>query len=213
MSNFLFDTVVPKPMSEHIFGATVWSQKKEFIQGKKYLVNAESGKGKSTLLAYMYGLRNDYSGSVTYNQKDLLKLTLNEKSEYRQKKVSMMFQDLRLFEELTGEENIQLKINLGSALSQSEIDSICSKIGVDAFIKKPVKHMSMGQQQRIAFVRALVQDFEWLLLDEPFSHLDANNRLKMEEIVKEVCEKRQAGLVLTNLGNATDLDYDEILAL
>jgi putative ABC transport system ATP-binding protein len=213
MGDFIFDKVVPKPMSEHIFGAAVWSQKKEFIQGKKYLVNADSGKGKSTLLAYMYGLRSDYSGAVTYNRRDLLKMTLNEKSEFRQKKVSMMFQDLRLFEELTGEENIQLKVNLGSSMTQSEIEAICSQIGVEVFIKKPVKHLSMGQQQRIAFVRALVQDFEWLLLDEPFSHLDASNRLKMEEIVKEICEKRQAGLVLTNLGNATDLEYDEILTL
>jgi putative ABC transport system ATP-binding protein len=64
----------------------------------------------------------------------------------------------------------------------------------------------MGQQQRIALIRALVQPFKWLLLDEPFSHLDTENTLKMEQLIDRYCQKNGAGLILTSLGNGSSLN-------
>jgi ABC-type Mn2+/Zn2+ transport system ATPase subunit len=73
--------------------------------------------------------------------------------------------------------------------------------------------LSMGQQQRVAIIRALCQPFEWLILDEPFSHLDEVNTQRCLKLINEQTDAMQAGFVLTSLGDSHQFSYHYELKL
>ena len=73
--------------------------------------------------------------------------------------------------------------------------------------------MSFGQQQRVALMRALVQPYDFIVLDEPISHLDDDNARVMGQIVMEEALKQGAGVVMTSIGKHIDLDYEKIYRL
>ena len=80
---------------------------------------------------------------------------------------------------------------------------MAQSLGVQHILGQRAGLCSYGEQQRIAIIRALMQPFEWLLLDEPFSHLDKENIIKAAALIKEECLQRNAGFIIT------DLDEDE----
>jgi ABC-type lipoprotein export system ATPase subunit len=80
-------------------------------------------------------------------------------------------------------------------------------------LEKKIKILSYGERQRIAIIRSLMQPFEWLLLDEPFGHLDEENIRKACELIKSECKKRDAGILMTSLGPDYFLYYDNQFSL
>ena len=83
----------------------VWLHDVDFERGKSYLIEADSGTGKSSLCSYIYGLRSDYQGTILIDDRDIRRFSINKWCEIRQSKISILFQDLRLFGELTAMEN------------------------------------------------------------------------------------------------------------
>ena len=86
-------------------------------------------------------------------------------------------------------------------------------LGIDSILNQPAGICSYGEQQRIAIVRALMQPFDFLILDEPFSHLDINNKKKAAQLIQRECEKRGAGIIITDLDKDEYFDYQENLKL
>ena len=209
--DILLDAIVPFPLKDNYLSSGVWGERIEIKDGMSYLVNAPSGNGKSTLLSYMYGLRKDYEGRVTIDGRDTKDFSPVEWSRQRQSNISMVFQDLRLFGELTAWQNILVKRNLAGGTIDDHIINMAQTLGVHDFLHKQVKFLSMGQQQRVAIIRALVQPFKWLLLDEPFSHIDRENISRAAQLIREACERNKAGLVITTLGENYDLSFGEVL--
>lgn len=205
--NIQFEGVVPHPMRDYFKNKSVSGFDFNFESGKYYLLDAGSGKGKSTILSIIYGLRADFEGKVTLDGSDIKQFKSNQWAELRQNKISFLFQSLDLFGQLSALENITLKQKLSSVTDSLAIEKMAQKLGVEDLLSKNVCQLSMGQQQRIALIRALVQDCDWLLLDEPFSHLDEENRIIMEEIILEFCQEKGAGLILTNLGNPVSIPF------
>jgi ABC-type multidrug transport system ATPase subunit len=76
-----------------------------------------------------------------------------------------------------------------------------------------VKTLSLGQRQRVAIIRALCQPFDFLLMDEPFSHLDDDNIAILTELIGSEVEKQKAGMILTSLGSEYNFTYDTIYQL
>lgn len=179
-----------------------------FDKGKKYLIKASSGHGKTSLLNFIYGSNFNYDGEIIYtshNQDQVFKL--------RKKKISYIFQDFKLFSDLSVFENIQLKNELTNQKSIDEIDSLISLVGLQHKRDSLVKTLSLGQKQRVAIIRALCQPFDFLLLDEPFSHLDTKNIEIITAIINEEIEHQDASLIITSLGNSYFFKYDKILDL
>ena len=180
-----------------------------FAPAKRYLIRAQSGRGKTSLLSFLYGERDSYEGTITYDgvahPKDLF--------DYRRHRLSYLFQDLRLFPSLTAKENIQLKNRLTGYFSSQQISELLARVGLAHKQDTPVATLSLGQRQRVAFLRALAQPFEVLLLDEPFSHLDEANTHVLCQILEEECTQRGATLLMTALETNTLLNYDQILQL
>ena len=132
---------------------------------------------------------------------------------YTHLSLSMLFQDLRIFTELTALENVQLKNNLTGYKKKKEILAFFEKLGLSDKLNVKTGKLSFGQQQRVAFIRALCQPFDFLFLDEPISHLDDDNSRIMGELIIGEAEKQQAGVIATSIGKHIELPYQRILQL
>jgi len=186
----------------------IWDKEWTFQKGKNYLVIAPSGKGKSTLLHCIYGLRKDYEGEVFINEKNAKEIISEEWADLRQTSCSIVFQDLKLFQQLTAKENILLKANLQQHKSEAEIVEMAEQLGIAELLNKPCHTLSFGQRQRVAIIRALSQPFDFLLLDEPFSHLDKANIQAATKLINKECKAQQSGLILVSLGETYFFKYD-----
>lgn len=215
MEQIVFDNVTPIPfVGVTRLSSQIWQTNLVLEQGKRYLVSAASGKGKSTFVGILYGLRHDYEGLATWSGNNLKQQTLGWWAELRQQKVSIVFQDLRLFPHLTALENLLVKANLYTQSPDIEkIMQMTDALGVTSLLEKKVNTLSYGERQRIAIIRALVQPFQWLLLDEPFSHLDEKNIQAAAQLIEQECQKRNAGWVMASLSDAYGMSYEHILYL
>ncbi len=201
-----FEKMIPLPMLEQdTSGSEVWEAESLFLeQGKPYVVEAPSGRGKTSLLSVIYGIRTDYQGLVSMDDRDLRSFTSMEWSQIRKSKLSFIFQGLELFDDLTALENIQLKNRITAHHSNERIMEMAQMLGIDPFLQRKAGILSFGQQQRVAIIRALCQPFNFLLADECFSHMDRENSLTAYQLIREECDARNAGLILTSL-NETGL--------
>ena len=191
----------------------VWHQSLEFAKGEKVLIEAASGTGKSSLCSYIYGYRNDYQGIICFDGKNIQSLGVNEWVEIRKSSLSMLFQDLRLFTELSAWENVQIKNSLTGFKSKKEIKTWFEALGIADKWEVSLGKLSFGQQQRVALIRALCQPFDFIFLDEPVSHLDDENGRIMASILAEESERQGAGIVVTSIGKHLELDYNRRLKL
>ena len=180
-----------------------------FEQGQRYLIRAQSGQGKTSLLNFIYGASFSYDGKITYNDA----FSKKEVLRYRIDKLSYVYQDLRLFPTLTAFENIILKNKLTHYKTEAQINSPIERVGLSHKRDTLVQTLSLGQRQRIALLRALCQPFEVLLLDEPFSHLDDSNTTILREIIEEELQARNASLLLTSLEDNNFFQYNKKLNL
>lgn len=191
----------------------VWHQSLELKKGEKVLIEAASGTGKSSFCSYIYGYRDDYQGIICFDGKNIKSLSVSEWMEIRKTSLSMLFQELRLFTELTAWENVQIKNSLTGFKQKKEIKQWFEALGIADKWNTPLGKLSFGQQQRVALVRALCQPFDFIFLDEPVSHLDDENGRIMAAILTEEAEKQGAGIVVTSIGKHLELDYHKTLKL
>lgn len=179
----------------------VWSNEIVISKGEHIHIVAPSGSGKSSLIHFIYGIRNDYGGSVLIDGKEMKTLSGEEKAIIRQKHLSIIFQDLRLFPEETARENIEIKRRLLPFHNEQEVNEMAKRLGIFEKLDQKAGTCSYGEQQRIAIIRALMQPFDFILLDEPYSHLDEANREKAMKLLYEECEKRNAAMIFADLKN------------
>ena len=191
----------------------IWQQLVVFEKGKSYLIEAASGTGKSSLCSYIFGYRKDYQGMISFDQLDIRNFTVDQWVGIRQHNIGMLFQELRLFPELTAGENVLLKNKLTGYRSMEELKNLFEALGISDKWNQPVGKMSFGQQQRVAFVRMLCQPADFYFLDEPVSHLDDANGNAMAKILKEEIASKGCGVIVTSIGQRLDMDYTSTLKL
>jgi ABC-type lipoprotein export system ATPase subunit len=215
MMSLEISQLIPLPLLEQIppGGSDVWLCTWRLEQGEKVLVRAPSGSGKTTLMHILYGLRDDYDGTVAWEGAQLRGISSETLARLRAETVSMIFQDLRLFPSLTARENIELKRALTNTVSAEEVAGWMSRLGIDHRRNAPVHTLSYGEQQRVAIIRALLQPFCWLLADEPFSHLDEANTRAAAALIDEVVQRHGAGLLLAELDGNDYFQYTKKLKL
>lgn len=179
----------------------VWETDLTLRRGEHYIISAESGTGKSSLCAYIYGSRKDYVGDILFDGTDIRTLKVPQWQEIRRTSFAYLPQDLGLFPELTAWENIKLKNDLTGHLTPERIEELLKRLGIDARRDFPVGKMSIGQQQRVGIIRAVCQPFDFIFLDEPVSHLDEQNNRIVASIIEEEAGRQQAAIVSTSVGN------------
>lgn len=191
----------------------IWQQDVSFEKGHLYLVEANSGKGKSTFCSYILGYRHDYTGSVMFDDDLTASYRVADWVDMRRLHVSHLFQELRLFPELTAMENVQIKNKLTGFKDEAQIKKWFEMLGIADKMDAKIGRMSFGQQQRVAMIRALCQPFDFLLADEPISHLDDTNSRIMGDIMMAEAKAQGAGVIVTSIGKHMDLPYEHVFKL
>jgi putative ABC transport system ATP-binding protein len=206
--------VVPTFIEEEkISRSQIWNSSVIFNEGEKIEIVAPSGSGKTSLIHFLYGLRKDYNGTIAYDANSIMVFDAEHFAIYRQQHISIVFQDLRLFAEQTVVQNLEIKRQLNPYHTESKIAAMAKRLGIENKLNKLCKTCSYGEQQRIAIIRALQQPFNFLLLDEPFSHLDEANRKKAMELMEEEAALRKATIVLADLKAIEYFNADRTLHL
>jgi putative ABC transport system ATP-binding protein len=204
------NNIKPTYMSDaEISASDIYLQESVLLERcKKYLIKANSGHGKTSLLNFIYGSNTNFNGSINYNG-----ISDNNVFDFRKSKISYVFQDFKLFPNLTVFENIQLKNTLTNYKTVKEIDNLIEEVLLGHKKDSLVNKLSLGQKQRVSILRALCQPFEFLLLDEPFSHLDKENINIITKIIIREVKKQNASLIMTSLDESHFFDFDKILNL
>ena len=191
----------------------IWHQEVSFEKGHLYLIEASSGTGKSSLCSYIIGQRRDYQGIIAFDGTNIRRLGVSEWTTIRQRHIVQLFQDLRLFAELTAMENVQIKNRLTGFKTKKQIRRWFEQLDIADKMDTKVGKMSFGQQQRVAMIRSLVQPFDFLLADEPISHLDDKNSTTMGDIMMEEAQRQGAGVIVTSIGKHMQLNYEKTFHL
>lgn len=186
---------------EPIASSQVWMHELEFDRPHDYLIEAESGTGKSSLCAYVYGTRRDYHGEILFNDVDIRTFSIKDWCELRRQHLAYLPQEMRLFAELTAMENIMIKNKLTDRYSEKEIKEMLNLLEIEHKSDVVGARLSVGQQQRVAIIRTLCQPFDFMLLDEPVSHLDARNNLIVAGLIASVARDNDASILTTSVGN------------
>lgn len=214
MNSITLERTLPRVfVNEDIPDSDVWKSDITFQKGELYLIEAASGGGKSSMCAYIFGSRIDYEGRILFDGKDACDIKVDGWLELRRTSLAYLPQELALFPELTAWENIQLKNRLTNHASDSQIEEWMERIGIAFRRDFPVGRMSIGQQQRVAIIRSICQPFDFLLVDEPVSHLDDTNNDIAAGIIYEEAARQGAGIISTSVGNHLHLNYTRRLKL
>lgn len=214
MKEIIFNSVIPDVFSHsNTINSDVWNSDVVFNKGQLYLIEADSGKGKSTFCSYILGYRRDYSGNIKFDNKSVREMKISEWIDIRKLHISYLFQELRLFPELTAFENVEIKNKLTNFKNKQQILEWFEILGIGDKVNSKICHMSFGQQQRVAMIRALVQPFDFILVDEPISHLDDNNSKIMGDIMMTEAKAQGAGVIVTSIGKHMNLNYNKVFKL
>ncbi|MBC7553926.1 MAG: ATP-binding cassette domain-containing protein [Taibaiella sp.] len=208
-------SLVPVPLKGKpgLSASGIWGKNLVLNRGAQVFVQAPSGTGKTTLLNILYGLRSDYEGQVQWGDNQLSSMSAEALAKLRAGKLSCIFQDMRLFPALTTIENLSIKSALNDGTPVARIEEWLERLGIAGKRDALAATLSFGEQQRVAIIRALLQPFEWLLMDEPFSHLDAANTLKAAALISEVAGQNNAGMVFADLDANSYFQYTQTILL
>ena len=163
-------------------------KKKEIV-----LIKGNSGQGKSSLLNIISGLKKPDSGSITCNN-----VVFNDENiflEPEKRNIGYVFQDFALFPHINAESNIKYAM---SANDVDLFDEAINSLSLKDHLQKMPHELSGGQQQRVAIARSLLRRPSLLLLDEPFSNLDKDNKIRAQELIVAVINKLEIPCLLVS---------------
>jgi len=210
-----FNGIIPLPLAEFVTENSIWNSTFTFTQGNKYQIVAPSGKGKSTLVGIIAGTRGDFDGNLLFEGQNTRQFNPLRWSQWRANECSIVFQDLQLFPKLTVLQNlllmneIQNAHNNNTSLNNQTKETLfdwAKQLGIESKMDVVVGNLSFGQMQRVAILRALNRPFNWIVLDEPFSHLDAGNSKIALDLITNVATNQHAGIIVTALDSRFSIE-------
>lgn len=183
-----------------------WANNKPVLDIEAWTMNASScfvygpsGCGKSSLLNILAGVTAADSGEVSIQAENLSALSARQRDKFRSKNLGVIFQQFNLLPYLSGLENIQLAVELAGGNQSESIEYIHQlladlKLPESVLTARPM-NLSVGQQQRLAIVRALVNRPKWILADEPTSALDSDSRDAFIEVLLQECDRNECRVI------------------
>ena len=181
----------------------------KFENGKTYAILGVSGTGKTTLLNIIAGIVNPNEGKVLIDDVDITSLTQKEKDNFRLSNIGYIFQDFKLIEDMTVEDNLNLlKIEKIECL---DIDNILGQVGLKNKRKTKVKTLSGGEKQRVAIARALIKSPKIILADEPTGSLNYEKGLEIMELLNKFHKKSNNVMIFVTHDDRMAKYADEVI--
>ncbi|EAJ6152602.1 ABC transporter ATP-binding protein [Campylobacter lari] len=174
----------------------------EVKQGEWLAIMGPSGSGKSTLLNILSLMDTQSSGEYFLDDKEVGNLSEEEKSVIRREKIGLIFQQFHLIPYLNALENVMLAQFYHSSIEQKDAIMALEKVGLSHRLTHLPSQLSGGEQQRLCIARALVNDPEILLADEPTGNLDEANE---KNILELFCKLKQDGKTIVLITHNPDL--------
>ena len=179
------------------YSEEVWALKEvsfDVQKGEWVSIMGPSGSGKTTLLNLIGGLDRPTTGEIWVLGEPLHKYSLEEQARFRREKIGLIFQQFYLIPYLTALENVMLAQYFHSMTDREEAEEMLEQLGLEDRLHHFPYQLSGGEKQRLCIARALINEPQILLADEPTGNLDAEN----EEIVLSLLEKfhRQGKTIL-----------------
>lgn len=169
--------------------------------GERLFLHGPSGCGKSTLLNILAGMLAVNEGHVSVCGQQLQRLNRYRRDQFRANHIGYVFQQFNLIPYLSAVDNIQLSCSFAKQATPSleAIKELLARLNIaPTDWQKPTSSLSIGQQQRIAIARALINQPELLIADEPTSSLDAKNRDNFMSILMEITQESATTLIFVS---------------
>jgi ABC-type multidrug transport system ATPase subunit len=161
----------------------------EFVPGKLYVILGDNGAGKTTLLRTVAGLAHPTRGTITVLGTRKIKDVCA--------RIGYMAHSSFLYDELSGIENLNYFAELYGVQSERS-RAVIARLKLDPDLERPVGQYSQGMRQRLSLARAVLNDPELLLLDEPFSNVDSGSGKEIADLLSELRQRRRTLLVVTH---------------
>ena len=169
----------------------------EIKKNERVALIGESGSGKTSLLMLMSGLENPSKGSIFFENKDFSKISEEQKTAIRKKKIGLVFQQFYLIPNYTALENVMFPMQINKIKNEKEKATlILSDIGLKNRKNNLPSELSGGEQQRVAIARAISFNPEIILADEPTGNLDRKNTELVSNLLKNYSKKKKISLFL-----------------
>lgn len=181
-------------------------------KGKFSAIVGKSGSGKTTLMNMVGALDKPTSGSLTIDEVEITNLTEDLLASYRNKTIGFVFQSFYLEPTFTVLENVAMPLTIAGVdriERETKAKEILIKLGLEDKIYKKASDLSSGQKQRVCIARALINDPEIILADEPTGNLDTQNGEEVMKILKGISESGKTVILVTH--DLDDIKYADNL--
>jgi putative ABC transport system ATP-binding protein len=169
----------------------------EVASAEQMVLVGRSGSGKTTLLHVIAGISRPDSGTVRVANTDIAKLHEAARDRFRAQKMGYVFQTFNLLPAFTALENVLLGMSFGGRSSDAQrARQLLDRVGLGHRTTHKPAALSVGEQQRVAVARALVNRPSLLLADEPTANIDTGNQQQIIDLLRETCDEEKISLVL-----------------
>ena len=167
-------------------------------KGSMVAIHGESGSGKSTFLNLIAGILEPDEGEIELNGVALHELTESQRDQLRAKSIGYIFQSFHLLPGYSALENLLIAMTWGGEVDESKARGLLDAVGLSERIHYLPDQLSLGQQKRVALARALVNEPQLILADEPTGNLDSLNSKASMELIKDLTAANNASLLVVS---------------
>ena len=187
-------------------------------KGEHVFIHGPSGSGKSTLLNLLAGILVAPSGGIKILDQSLHRMSAHQRDKFRANHIGFVFQQFNLVPYLNVLDNIRLANYFGQSNDAKNTDSqakvLLQTLGINADLHQHLaSKLSIGQQQRVAIARSLINLPELLIVDEPTSALDANNRDAFMALLMDTVKQHNITLIFVSHDRSLERYFSEIVSL
>ncbi len=182
--------------------------------GEQVVIRGRSGCGKTTLLHAIAGLTPIDSGTITVRGIEVTRLAESGRDRFRARNIGYVFQTFNLLPAFTAVENVMLGMTFtGREKNRNRAVDLLTRVGLDRRLHHKPAALSVGEQQRVAVARALVNEPALLLADEPTANIDPAHQQQVVDLLREVCESEKVAMLLVTHSPEVSEQFDRVEAL
>jgi putative ABC transport system ATP-binding protein len=179
--------------------------------GEHVALTGPSGCGKSTLLHLISGILRPDSGLINLGNQNLGALSEQELDAFRAQNIGYVFQTFHLLEGLTVLENVEIAVTFAGGDDYTKARTVLVEMGLEDRLDYYPEQLSVGQRQRVAVARAIVNQPPLVLADEPTANLDTPRSKVVIQLIRETCRKQQAALLVVTHDTGSVEQFDRVV--